>query len=83
MLSKLQPTSIRLFREKGKNQRQKRRQRKKLKVMSLPHWPTPAGQEQWDVPCFHLDTFIMTKNNSSERKKKDVAHKGRQKGRGD
>lgn len=37
--------------------------------MPLPHWPTPAGREQWDVPCLHLDTFIITKNNSSEKKK--------------
>lgn len=43
--------------------------KKKLKVMSLPHWPTPAGQEQRDVPWLHSDTFIITKNNNSSEKK--------------
>lgn len=38
--------------------------------MPLPHWPTPAGQEQWDVPCFHLDTFIMTKEQQQQWEKR-------------
>lgn len=37
-------------------------------MMLLPHWPTPAEWEQWDVPWLHSDTFIITKNNGSSEK---------------
>lgn len=63
-----------------KDKKKERERKKKLKVMPLPQWPTPAGRVQWDVPWLHSDTFIITKNNNSSETKKNMTHKGRQKG---
>lgn len=36
----------------------KKKQKTFIKIVMLPHWPSPAGQERWDVPLLHSDTFI-------------------------
>lgn len=72
--------SVEEFFFKDKKRERERKNRKK-EAVPLPQWPSSARREQWDVPWLHSDTFIITKKTTAVKKNMD--HKGRQKGRGD
>lgn len=39
---------------------------RKINVVPLPHWPTPARWERLDVPWLHSDTFIVIKEQQKQ-----------------
>lgn len=47
-----------------------RRKKGEKEKRLLPHWPTPTGQEQSDVPWLRSSTFIITKKQQRSKQKK-------------